>query len=350
MTRENVLRLIGGAALIFMMSPPLPVAAEETTQLRQKVADSIQRSVPFLEREGQAWIDERGCVSCHQVPSMLWSLHEVRARGFELNEQKLQENTAWALDWRNWQSEDGDDGGQAETAGRNVDTMYQLILGQQAYANRRDEPAELAGFVRHIVAAQQEDGSWKPGGQLPAQRRPKREIAEASTMWALLALPHNSDDKDIRAARARAEKWLGSDTKPKSTEWRVVRFLLEKQTGDDESARRQLQAILEAQNEDGGWGWLADEKSNAFGTGLALYAMSAAKTSLAETEQGESGQDDALSAAITRAWRFLTASQQDDGSWPVPSTKRAHKGKPQPTSTYWGSAWATIGLARTLPK
>ena len=42
--------------------------------LADEVRELVQRSVPFLEKEGVAWMTERKCASCHQVPAMLWSL------------------------------------------------------------------------------------------------------------------------------------------------------------------------------------------------------------------------------------------------------------------------------------
>jgi hypothetical protein len=39
--------------------------------LADEVRELVQRSVPFLEKEGVAWMTERKCASCHQVPAML---------------------------------------------------------------------------------------------------------------------------------------------------------------------------------------------------------------------------------------------------------------------------------------
>ena len=49
---------------------------------------------------------------------------------------------------------------------------------------------------------------------------------------------------------------------------------------------------------------------------------------------------------------FLVATQKADGSWPM--TSRAQPGakpfkNPVPI-TYFGSAWATLGLLRSTPK
>ena len=51
--------------------------------------DMVRRSLPFLEKEGVAWMNDRGCASCHQVPAMLWSLTGAARAGLEVDPQKL---------------------------------------------------------------------------------------------------------------------------------------------------------------------------------------------------------------------------------------------------------------------
>jgi len=50
-------------------------------------------------------------------------------------------------------------------------------------------------------------------------------------------------------------------------------------------------------------------------------------------------------------------TQSEDGSWPVPPAPWTKTGSQpdrlkllEPIYRYWGTAWATIGLARTLPE
>ena len=97
--------------------------------------------------------------------------------------------------------------------------------------------------------------------------------------------------------------------------------------------------LLGLQNEDGGWGQDKDLPSDAYATGQALYFLSLAGVARDRTE-------------IQRAVTFLVANQKEDGSWPM--TSRAHPGAKPMTNpvpiTYFGSAWATLGLMRSVPK
>jgi hypothetical protein len=175
---------------------------------------------------------------------------------------------------------------------------------------------------------------------------------QVSTMWSVLALDSvdtldqpnekgtESRDRAI-ASRDRALEWLkktppnGSDPAA-SSEWYAARLLIEKKLGDPKQVEALRDKILAAQQSDGGWGWLRADKSDAFGTGLSLYALSQVGVPSSHP-------------AMQQAWRFLIETQADNGSWTVNGTKVATKDKPHPFSSFWGSTWALLGLSHTLP-
>src|SRR5205085_8871971 len=82
-------------------------------------------------------------------------------------------------------------------------------------------------------------------------------------------------------------------------------------------------------------------KSDAFATGQTLYALSLAGFSAERAE-------------IKRGIDFLVATQQPDGSWPMIS-RSTPDGSPGGATlltpiTCAASSWATLGLARLVPK
>jgi squalene cyclase len=101
----------------------------------------------------------------------------------------------------------------------------------------------------------------------------------------------------------------------------------------------QIDGLLGRQNADGGWGQDQDLPSDAYATGQALYFLNLAGVPADRAE-------------VRRGVAFLVATQKDDGSWPM--TSRAHPGAKPMTNpvpiTYFGSAWATMGLMRSVPK
>jgi hypothetical protein len=279
----------------------------------------VERSLPFLREQGLAWIDKRDCTSCHQVPAMLWSWNLATAAGIAGGEDLVREWTPWAADWRHW-NKTGDKDGVDKVSAGNVDTMNFLLLGRAA----NEAGAWVTEFRSQLLKNQQADGSWKPGGQLPLGKRPARETAEVTTQWTLLALASLAEPVPGEVL-AKAEAYLAAAAPGVSTEWHALRLL---RHPEDEALRA---ALLKLQKPEGGWGWRVDEPGDAFGTGLALYALVRSGVPLADP-------------ALQRALDWLQTTQSPAGSWPVPSTRARDKNKINATATYWGTAWTVIAL------
>jgi squalene-hopene/tetraprenyl-beta-curcumene cyclase len=293
--------------------------------------------VPFIERTGADWIATKDCLSCHHTSFMVWSLNVAKQHGVPIDDAKLGKWTSWATDWRHHVVEASRAKAvHDDTLRANSDAVAQLLLFGAAANARANQPQWFADSAVQLAKAQQPDGSWKPGGQLPSQKRPQRETQEVSTMWALLALAGSDITDDSRSAALKnAAAWLGNETSGKSTEWWATRLMLERRVGSATKADQLRADLLKRQKPDGGWGWLCDEESDALGTGIALYALGAER--LPRTDP-----------PIAKAQRFLVQTQKEDGSWPVRGTKQNKKDSIQPTSTYLGTCWAVVGLCETL--
>lgn len=298
--------------------------------LSEQVQTAVDKSLPFLWEEGQNWIDKRGCVSCHQVPFMVWSLNAAAHRGFEVDATKLAELNSYATQIVNFSNpKNNSDQTEEERAKANIDTMAQLL-----FATQYDEVEALVEskvkFVGYLIDAQNEDGSWKACGQLPSQKRPKPETTEVTTAWTILALGSQETRVPLK------ENLKTFSAKGISTEWWATQLLLAHQRSDDEKVKTLTEKLITFQNDDGGWGWLTNEESDAIGTGIALYTLK---------KIGFQGD----ASVMKNATQFLTSSQQPNGSWEVRSTKTKHQKKVTPTAAYWGTAWAVIGLLEVDP-
>jgi regulation of enolase protein 1 (concanavalin A-like superfamily) len=313
--------------------PASPPPAPKKRPIRTDIPLAVQarqtadRAIPYIEKDGTAWINGRKCLSCHYAGYMLWSFHDARERGFNIDKDKLAEWTHWALS----QKKDHGAEGAAQT----------LLARDRSDAS--DETVKSTEFLRDfIIGKQEKDGFWKPGGQLPSQKRPLSETTQVSTMLCVLGLATlDHRDEKATASRDKAVAWI-KKTPPNgkdpavSGEWYTMRLLVEKKFGEPKEVEFLRDKILAAQQSDGGWGWLWADKSDAFGTGLALYALA-------------EGGVPSSQPAIERAWKFLIETQTDAGSWIVNGTKTANKDKPHPFSSFWGSTWALLGLSRSLP-
>ena len=290
------------------------------------VRSTIAKAVPYLKASGVKWMKKRDCVSCHQITSMLWSLNAAAKVGIKVDDGKLTE-------WSDWSREKMADLENDPKKKPPVDNMIQLLLGRGGSDHAKYPESEFAEFPRWIMA-QRTNGFWKAGGQLPRQKRPGRETDEVTTMWTILALtPYARDEShaiDFQAARS----WLTKGKPGISTEWWAVRALTEL---NGKLRTKHKEKLLSLQNEDGGWGFIAGQNSDALATGMALYALSKL-------------QVPSESRSIRRARSHLAGSQRINGSWEVPSTKKANKEESNPISNYWGTGWAVIGLAASLER
>ena len=307
-------------ALGFLVLPISPISAvnAEPNHSQAKVRSAIERSIPYLEEKGMEWIRDKKCVSCHRVGNMVWSLTEARSIGFKTSE-KLDDWIEWSLTASLKKNEKGEVVGLGNKEG-----VAQLILGlDDLAAKKRRDLLDL------LKQEQEPNGSWKPGGQLPTQKRLPGETREASTMWIALALQNHAPSAFEKALHHLDEP-LG-----KSTEWIALKLLIARQTKNSLSWKRFARLLIEKQNKDGGWGWLTSEQSDALGTGIALYALR-----LADSESNLT--------SMLKAQEFLLSNQKKDGSWDVRSTKGKKREFIEETSSYWGTAWAILGLIKGL--
>jgi len=389
------------ALALVMTLGALPwVWSQDTGTTQEQVRQAVDRSLPFLEKEGTAWIQKRACMSCHTVTFMLWSHAEAQAKGIKVDPKKLASWTEWSLNDSMSQrtrlkltdpglealkgeaipaetlaklapltkkpavregdflrelakvlspeeiglnqasllkiasKEKGDGGG--------LDTMNQMLLAGVYGGQASKESAFVAATRTRIVELQQVDGSWKPGGQLGGLGRSPAEATEVTTMWTVLSLS-GAQEATVKAGIERALAFIRKAKPGKTHEGLILRALVEKEFGDAELSRTLLKEVLAHQNSDGGWAWLQGGASDAFATGQVLYAASVSGST-----------DDDL--AIKRAWTYLVETQGKDGSWTVspsaitsPTTLPDRIKRLEPIYRYWGTAWATIGLARSLP-
>jgi len=205
---------------------------------------------------------------------------------------------------------------------------------------------ELKRIADHLLRHQEPDGSWAWSSAPPKNRPPPFfESDEVATLLACLALgpqvPANPKEKSAaRDGREKAAAWLRKTKPNDSTQVAALRLLVRVRAGEKALALQpEIDRFLGRQKKDGGWGQLKELPSDAYATGQALYVLSLAGVKNDRAEVG-------------RGVAFLVARQKEYGSWPM--TSRAHPGatpsrNPVPI-TYFGSAWATLGLMRSVPK
>lgn len=308
-----------------------PICGDESLQQSRQV---IERGLTFLEKDAVKWREERGCATCHHGTMTVWALSEAKSQGYPVRIDYLADAVQWTKDRFAPRS-------SAPQAGTvSIPMIYLGMMSQNLPILSRDE---IHGVAAQFAARQHEDGTWEspPPKNGPP---PTWESRETIALLALLAWePSVRDDvKEAAAARAGRDKalaWLSQTKSTETTQALTWRLLLDARRGlAEDQLGLAIDRLLALQNPDGGWRQTNDSTSDAYATGQALYALSFAGV---KSDR----------AQIQRAVSFLVANQRDDGSWPM--TSRGHPGEKPFTNpvpiTYFGSAWAILGLVRSVP-
>ncbi|MDB4638231.1 hypothetical protein OAF24_04965, partial [bacterium] len=192
------------------------------------IRQSIEKAVPYIVTEGNAWIESKDCSSCHRTSFMTWSLAAAADVGVDIDLAELEELRVWSRDDLNKLNEDD----QKPAATRNLECVSHILWAERKRFTPRNDHSTRATFLKYVVDGQLETGLWKANGQLPLQRRDKVETALVSSMWHALALG-TSPDSAAQDARKKAMVPIIKATPGASTEEFMLRILLADQSQDD---------------------------------------------------------------------------------------------------------------------
>jgi squalene cyclase len=228
--------------------------------------------------------------------------------------------------------------------GLNMGLPMLAVAARSLPALSEKQKQSLKLIAQEIVEKQQADGSWEFFATL--RRPPINESQTTDAAWIILALQGEAgtDAPPVqRAALAKASAWLDAAKPADVHQDKVLKLLIGVRSG---RPRKELQTtideLLALRCADGGWSQTVPNwKSDAFATGQSLYALSLVGYTAQRPE-------------IQRGIDFLVATQKPDGSWPMLS-RSTPDGSPGSAKlltpiTCAASSWATLGLARLVPK
>src|ERR1700733_13728572 len=284
MSRVFFLTLLGSCSMIAMVWADDPAPVSDAA-----VRDAVSRSLPFLEKEGVAWMEGHGCMSCHHVPFLLWSHRSAQAQGFTVDSQKLAEGGEWTrkdslanrllFRLRNY------DLGRPEAAtlplavkdklkpliarpfqteaeflaeltpllteaemkshratvlkisertidifdrvGGGLEALGPLLIISQGTASVLAQPEFRDGVIDMMSQTQLADGSWTPTVQMTGMLWTLPTANQVTTMWTTLALAsYDTPDPKRCASIEKALTYLRQQTpNPANREWLAMRIL-----------------------------------------------------------------------------------------------------------------------------
>jgi squalene cyclase len=279
--------------LAFSLLGPAVVANDAPSPAALKTA--VKKGLDLLEKTSPTFVKSGGCNSCHNQMLPAAAQAFARSRGIATGEtiMQLPPEVSEATAERYVEYAVGGGGGIA-------------ALGFELFAAAMDhKPADarIRAKLYYIKGLQQPEGNWLGGGSRP----PLTFDDFTTTAYMVHALstyaaPAEAADTSARIGRARS--WLLNNT-PDRTQERAFQVLgLAWSHADDAAiaaAARSLQALQRA---DGGWSQLPALESDAYATGVALFALHEAR--MPATHQ-----------TYRAGLAYLLSTQAADGTWHV---------------------------------
>jgi hypothetical protein len=317
----------------------------------QRVQQTVDRAIGYLQTESAAWLNARQCAACHHVPLTLWALGEAERQGYAIDKTFLAVTTESVLGSKDrlvaskiFPNPADPPDPRPQGRGLNMGLPLLAVAARALPALRESQEQSLKRIAEEIVRKQQSDGSWEFFTTL--RRPPINESQTTDAAWIIMALQGETGPdapESQRAALSRAIAWLDAAKPPDNHQDKVLKVLLGTRAARPrETMQGTINELLALQRADGGWSQTIPEpKSDAFASGQTLYVLSLAGYTAERPE-------------IQRAIDFLVATQKPDGSWPMTS-RSTPDGRPGGARlltpiTCAASAWATLGLARLAPK
>jgi hypothetical protein len=314
---------------------PATTAAAADSVSQDTLRAAATKGLALLEQTSPAFVKTGGCNSCHNQMLPAAAQAFARSRGVptgdtlaqlppEVSEQTTERYLEYSI------------GGGAGLAALAFDLFGRALRNQPA-------DARILSEIFFIKGMQEPSGNWRGG----RDRRPPLTFDDftptAYMVFALTKFAPASDAADTNARIARARAWLTA-TAAERTQERAFRVLgLAWSKADRATTQSAIHDLRSLQAPDGGWSQLPAAPTDAYATGMALYAMSVS---------GVPAGDPAYQAGL----KYLLTTQAADGTWHVKT--RALPFQPYFESGYpyghdqWisaaGAAYATLAIAAAL--
>ncbi len=335
------------AAPLALGDEPIAIPAATMPQVHQ----TVDRAIGYLQTESAAWLNTRGCAACHHVPMPLWALSEAERQGYAIDKQFVASTAESLLGSKDklmsskiFPNPADPPDPRPQGRGLNMGLPFLAVAARSLPALNEGQKQSLRLITEEIVKKQQPDGSWEFFSTL--RRPPINESQTTDAAWIIMALAGETEPDAPEAQRAALQKaidWLDAAKPSGLHQEKVMEVLLGAHTAEPrDTMQATIDELLALQRADGGWSQTVPEpKSDAFATGQTLYALSLVGYTAERPE-------------IQRGIDFLVATQMPDGSWPMVS-RSTPDGSPGSSKLLTpincaASSWATLGLARLVPR
>ncbi|HEY2845583.1 MAG TPA: ankyrin repeat domain-containing protein, partial [Bryobacteraceae bacterium] len=275
-----------------------PTDLAKPARLSEDAVDArtaVTRSIQLLERTNDQFFHKSACFACHEQPPTEFATAAARAKGIPVDEKAAHERVQQITLTINPVALEG--AAALGGADNNLYAVEALVRGGYP-ANRLTDY-----LVANLAASQGGDGGWHlPGySRSPLQDSDFSRTAMAMRALKTYAVPGRASEMKERIARG---KQFLLHAEPVILEDLDMRLVGVAAAGASAAELRKLaEPILAQQRADGGWAQRQGFPSDAYATGMTLWALN---------EAGVMRPD-------AKGVKFLLGTQSADGSWHVAS-------------------------------
>jgi hypothetical protein len=307
---------------------------------------AIQRGLGMIQLSTATFQKKVQCMSCHHQGLGLMATGLARERGFPIDRKLEAEQEKRAV-------QDFEASAPLLQQILQAPEMAKMIPSAEIGDLTPSAAYPLAGVAAHgkpadpAIAAmavilgrlQFPDGHWQFGmPRVPIQS--SYFTMTALSIRAMQAYAPKEYAGEMAERLRKSQGWLVS-TPTRTSEDRASKLLALNWAGAPAADRAKAAAeLLADQKPDGGWSQLPTLRSDAYATGLALYALN------------QGGDVPVTAAAYRQGVSYLLRTQDEDGSWyvnkrAIPANNYMDAGFPHGESqyaSYGATAWATMAL------
>ncbi len=226
---------------------------------------AIARSLQLLDRTSDQFFHKSGCFACHEQPAAEFATAAARAKGIAVDEKASHERIRQITSTINPAALEG-----AAALGGADNNLYAVeALVRAGYPSNR-----ITDFLAaNLAASQGGDGGWHLPGY---SRSPLQDSDFSRTAMAMRALktygtPGRAGEMKQRIERGK--QWL-LHADPVILEDMDMRLVGVAAAGASAAELRKLaEPILALQRSDGGWAQRQGFPSDAYATGMTLWAL-----------------------------------------------------------------------------
>ena len=342
------LAVVGVTAVLLVCA----VGASEDPVPDPVLRAAAQKGLQLLVQTSPTFIKKGGCNSCHHQALPAAAQTFARSRGLAAGDPiaQLPDEISEATSERYAEYSVGGGAGV---------TFLGFDLFAKALAKRAPD-GRIHAQIRYLRSQQQPEGYWRGGGGVlvggnqgggsrPGSGRPPLTYDDftptAYVIHALAAYSPAVDAADTQGRIDRARSWLLT-AKAERTQERAFKLLGLQWSNADPAAIAAARHALEGlQRADGGWSQLSTLPSDAYATGIALFAL---------YEAGAPVKQRVYQTGL----RYLLSTQAPDGTWRVKSRSLAFQpyfesgypyGRDQWISAA-GAAYATLAITAAIER